>query len=66
MLIPLLIILQGCDSILKNYYHDCKSDIEYYRKAIRKIGHYSYRYDDYTECIRPFHLQRDIEEWQPP
>ncbi len=41
-------------------------NIEQSRKEARKMGHYSYRYDDYIECVRPYNLRKDIEEWQPP
>ena len=51
---------------LEEAFIECKLNIDENRQEVRKTGHYSYRYDSYRDCIRPFRLKRDLEEWEPP
>ena len=55
----------GCSSSTEGGFMECKLDIDENRQKVRKIGHYSYSYESYRECMRPLYLKRDLEEWKP-
>ena len=59
----------GCSSSAGGGFMECKLDLDENRQKARAIGHYSYSYESYRECMRPFYLKRDLEERklaQPP
>ncbi|MBF0278018.1 MAG: hypothetical protein HQM13_09515 [SAR324 cluster bacterium] len=61
----LQLILGGCSSNTESMFFNCKLEIDENRQKVRKMGHYSYSYDSYSNCMRPFYLMRDLEEWKP-
>ncbi len=55
----------GCSSNSGDLFTECKFEIDENRQKVREIGHHSYSYESYRECMRPFYLKRDLKEWKP-
>lgn len=47
-------------------YSECKINIDQGRRDSRKMGHYSYAHESYNECMKPYRLQKDLQDWQYP
>lgn len=46
-------LMGGCGSSLEEMFVECKQGIDANRLVVREIGHYSYSYPRYRECMRP-------------